>query len=137
MVGLLIITHDHVGTALYDAAVQMLGMCPLMAEVLPVMADCDPDAMVSHGRELVDKLNQGDGVLILTDMYGSTPSNIAARLAVNHQVLVVSGINLPMLVRIMNYPTLGVMELALKAESGGRDGIFYCVPEILSEDRDT
>jgi len=137
MVGLLIITHDHVGTALYDTAAHMLGMCPLMTEVMPVMADCDPDDMVGRGRELVEKLNQGDGVLILTDMYGSTPSNIAARLAVNHQVLVVSGINLPMLVRIMNYPTLGVMELALKAESGGRDGIFYCVPEILSEGRDT
>ena len=137
MVGLLIITHDHVGTALFETAAQMLGMCPLMAEVLPVRADCDPDAMVRRGRQLVDRLNQGDGVLILTDMYGSTPSNIAARLAVDHQVLVVSGINLPMLVRIMNYPTLGVMELALKAESGGRDGIFYCVPEIMSEGRDT
>ena len=137
MVGLLIITHDHVGTALYETAAQMLGMCPLMAEVLPVMADSDPDAMVKRGRGLVAKLNQGDGVLILTDMYGSTPSNIAARLAVDHKVLVVSGINLPMLVRIMNYPTLSVTELALKAESGGRDGIFYCVPEILSDGRDT
>ena len=137
MVGLLIITHDHVGTTLYETAAHMLGMCPLMAEVLPVMADCDPDAMVKRGRDLVAKLNQGDGVLILTDMYGSTPSNIAARLAVDHKVLVVSGINLPMLVRIMNYPMLGVAELALKAESGGRDGIFYCVPELLSDGRDT
>ena len=137
MVGLLIITHDHVGTVLYETAAHMLGMCPLMAEVLPVMADCDPDEMVRRGRELVEKLNQGDGVLILTDMYGSTPSNIAARLAVDHRILVVSGINLPMLVRIMNYPTLSVTELALKAESGGRDGIFYCVPEILSDARDT
>ena len=137
MVGLLIITHDHVGTALYETAANMLGMCPLMAEVLPVLADSDPDVMVKRGRELVEKLNTGDGVLILTDMYGSTPSNIAARLAVDHRVLVVSGVNLPMLVRIMNYPTLGVMELALKAESGGRDGIFYCVPEILGDWRDS
>ena len=137
MVGLLIITHDHVGTALYETAAQMLGMCPLMAEVLPVMTDCDPDVMVKRGRDLVSILNQGDGVLILTDMYGSTPSNIAARLAVDHKVLVVSGINLPMLVRIMNYPTLSVTELALKAESGGRVGIFSCVPEILSDGRDT
>jgi len=127
MVGLLIITHDHVGTALYETAAQMLGMCPLMAEVLPVMADCDPDAMVKRGRELVAKLNRGDGVLILTDMYGSTPSNIAARLAVDHKVLVVSGINLPMLVRIMNYPMLGVAELALKAESGVTASFIACL----------
>lgn len=130
MVGLLIVTHNQIGTALYETATHMLGMCPLMTEVLPVMGDSDPDAMVRQGSELIDRLDQGDGVLVLTDMYGSTPSNIAARLAVNHQVLVVSGINLPMLVRVMNYPALGVMELALKAESGGRDGIFYCVPDI-------
>ena len=137
MVGLLIVTHDHVGTVLYETAANMLGMCPLMVEVLPVMSDSDPDAMIRRGRKLVDKLDHGDGVLILTDIYGSTPSNIAAHLAIAHQVLVVSGINLPMLVRVMNYPTLGVMELALKAESGGRDGIFYCKPEILSDGRDT
>lgn len=130
MVGLLIVTHNQIGTALYETATHMLGMCPLMTEVLQVMGDSDPDAMVRQGTELIDRLDQGDGVLVLTDMYGSTPSNIAARLAVNHQVLVVSGINLPMLVRVMNYPALGVMELALKAESGGRDGIFYCVPDI-------
>jgi PTS system ascorbate-specific IIA component len=130
MVGLLIITHNQIGTALYETATHMLGMCPLMTEVLPVMDDSDPDAMVRQGGELIERLNQGDGVLILTDMYGSTPSNIAARLAVNHHVLVVSGINLPMRVRVRTYPTLGVTELALKAESGGRDGIFYCVPDI-------
>ena len=135
MVGLLIVTHNQIGEVLYETASNMLGMCPLMTEVLPVMADSDPDVMVRRGRGLVDRLNQGDGVLVLTDMYGSTPSNIAARLADNRQVLVVTGINLPMLVRVMNYPSLGVMELALKAESGGRDGIFYCVPEILSDGR--
>jgi len=133
MVGLLIVTHNRIGETLYETASNMLGMCPLRAEVLSVMADCDPDDMVKRGRKLVNKLNQGDGVLILTDMYGSTPSNIAARLANDHQVLVVSGVNLPMMVRVMNYPTLSVTELALKAESGGRDGIFYCVPEMLSD----
>jgi len=130
MVGLLIVTHNQIGTALLETASHMLGMCPLMVEVLPVPADCDPDAMVRQGRELVDALNNGEGVLILTDMYGSTPSNIAARLADDQQILVVSGINLPMLVRVMNYPRLSVSELAIKAESGGRDGIFYCVPDV-------
>jgi PTS system mannose-specific IIA component len=130
MVGLLIVTHNQIGAAMLETASQMMGMCPLMVEVLPVNADCDPDAMVQRGRKLVSKLNTGDGVLVLTDMYGSTPSNIAARLADQQQVLVVSGINLPMLVRVMNYPRLGVTELAVKAESGGRDGIFYCIPDV-------
>lgn len=130
MVGLLIVTHDRIGAALLETASHMLGMCPLMVEVLGVPADCDPDDMVRRGRKLLHELNNGEGVLILTDMYGSTPSNIAARLAEEGQVLVVSGVNLPMLVRVMNYPRLSVSELAIKAESGGRDGIFYCVPEV-------
>ncbi len=130
MVGLLIITHDQIGSVLLETASHMMGMCPLMVEVLPVTADCDPDEMVRRGRALTHELDAGDGVLILTDMYGSTPSNIAARLAEDNHVLVVSGVNLPMMVRVMNYPRLSVSELAIKAESGGRDGIFYCVPEV-------
>ena len=129
MVGLLLVTHDQIGKALLETASHMLGMCPLMVDVLSVPADCDPDEMTQRGHRLVDKLDGGEGVLILTDMYGSTPSNIAARLADIRRVLVVSGVNLPMLVRVMNYPRLSVGELAAKAESGGRDGIFYCVPE--------
>src|SRR3569623_1244946 len=127
MVGLLLITHTQIGTALLDSATDMLGMCPLMVEALPVKPDCEPEAMGSRGRALVRDLNHGDGVLVLTDMYGSTPSNIAGRL-VDDQVMVVCGVNLPMLVRVMNYPRLSLPDLADKAESGGRDGIFPYVP---------
>ena len=127
-VGLLLITHNQIGAALLETSSHMLGMCPLMVEVLAVPADCDPDAMVQRGREMVRGLDSGEGVLILTDMYGSTPSNIAARLIDNQRVLAVSGVNLPMLVRVMNYPGLSAADLAIKAESGGRDGIFYCIP---------
>lgn len=128
MVGLLLITHHHIGTALLDTATHMLGMCPLMVSAMPILPDCEPEAMVNHGRALVSELNNGDGVLVLTDMYGSTPSNIAARLADEHDVMVVCGVNLPMLVRVMNYPRLSLQDLADKAESGGRDGIFPYVP---------
>src|SRR3569623_64738 len=92
MVGLLLITHNQIGTALLDTATDMLGMCPLMVEALPVKPDCEPEAMVSRGRALVRDLNHGDGVLVLTDMYGSTPSNIAGRL-VDDQVMVVCGVD--------------------------------------------
>src|SRR3569833_3172388 len=115
MVGLLLITHNQIGTALLDTATDKLGMCPLMVEALPVIPDCEPEAMVSRGRALVRDLILGDGVLVLTDMYGSTPSNIAGRL-VDDQVMVVCGVNLPMLVRVMNYPRLSLPDLADKAE---------------------
>lgn len=130
MVGLLIITHNQIGTALMETATHTLGMCPLMAEVLPVLADCEPEAMVHKARKLAVKLNKGDGVLVLTDMYGSTPSNIAGRLADDRGTMVVCGVNLPMLIRVMNYPSLSLAELAAKAESGGRDGIFPYVPQM-------
>ncbi len=129
MVGLLVITHNQIGTALMETATHTLGMCPLMAEVLPVLADCEPEAMVAEARRLAAKVNKGDGVLVLTDMYGSTPSNVAGHLAEDHGTLVVCGVNLPMLIRVMNYPKLTLQELAAKAESGGRDGIFPYVPQ--------
>lgn len=132
MVGLLLITHNYIGTALLDTATHMLGMCPLMVEAMPVLPDCEPEAMVGRGRDLVHALDRGDGVLVLTDMYGSTPSNIAGRLAEDSQVMVVCGVNLPMLVRVMNYPRLSLPDLADKAESGGRDGIF---PYVLRNER--
>src|SRR3569623_2802670 len=98
-----------------------------MVAALPVTPDCEPEALGSRGRALVRDLNHCDGVLVLTDMYGSTPSNIAGRL-VDDQVMVVCGVNLPMLARVVNYPRRSLPDLADKAESGGRDGIFPYVP---------
>ena len=131
MIGLLIITHNNIGGELVETATAMLGMCPIITEVLAVMPSSDPDAVLREARTLLCKLNNGVGVLVLTDMYGSTPSNIAAHLADEKQVKVIAGINLPMLVRVLNYPQLGLQELANKALSGGRDGILLCSP--LSE----
>ncbi len=131
MIGLLIITHNNIGGELVETATAMLGMCPIITEVLAVMPSSDPDAVLREARALLCKLNKGVGVLVLTDMYGSTPSNIAVHLVDEKQVKVIAGINLPMLVRVLNYPQLGLQELANKALSGGRDGILLCRP--LSE----
>jgi PTS system ascorbate-specific IIA component len=59
-------------------------------------------------------------------MYGSTPSNIANRLMKRPEVSVISGISLPMLIRVMNYPKLSLPELINKALTGGHDGILLC-----------
>ena len=124
-VGILIITHSNIGLSLYDAVTSVMGSCPLPTKLLPVSLDSEPDALVVRARELVNELEQGQGVLVLTDMYGSTPSNIACRLA-NGQVRVVTGINLPMLVRVMNYPNLDLTQLANKALTGGHEGVITC-----------
>lgn len=124
--GLLLITHDQIGNAMIDSATNMLGMCPMALEMVSVTTGCRPDAMMEMALAAIDRLDQGSGVLVLTDMYGSTPSNIANRLVGLDRVRVVAGLNLPMLVRVLNYPRLDLEELAQKAVSGGRDGIFIC-----------
>lgn len=128
MIGLLIITHNNVGAELIKTATAMLGVCPVMAAVLSVTPESDPDSILGEARHLVTGLNRGAGVLVLTDMYGSTPSNIAAHFVNEEQVKVIAGINLPMLVRVLNYPQLDLHQLADKALSGGRDGILLCRP---------
>ncbi len=125
-IGLLIVTHDNIGAALMESATTTLGMCPMALELLPVTTGCDPDELFRRAVAAVRRLDRGHGVLVLTDMYGSTPSNVANRLSTLDRVAVVAGINLPMLIRVFNYPDLGLEALARKAVSGGREGIFAC-----------
>lgn len=125
-VGLLLITHNRIGDELLDTARKMLGICPLLTNTLAVTAEDDLDGLRERARAAVRELDQGDGVLVLTDMFGSTPSNIAADLREISTVNVVAGINLPMLVRVLNYPSLSLEQLTNKATSGGYDGILRC-----------
>ena len=129
-VGLCLISHNRIGEALLDTAVSMLGGQPLPAAVIAVTPASDPVQILERARAAVRELDQGDGVIVLTDMFGSTPSNIATALKRdNEHVTVIAGVNLPMLVRLMNYPRLGMAQLKDKALSGGREGIFSCGPE--------
>ncbi len=126
-IGLLLITHNRIGAELLDTARSMLGdRLPLATQALAVNRNCDPDRMLDSARTMLAELDGGDGVLVLTDAYGSTPSNIANRVGTGDRVAVVAGVNLPMLVRVLNYPELGLTELSRKACSGGRDGIVNC-----------
>ncbi len=125
-VGLLIVTHDRIGEALLRTASRMLNQLPLTARVLPVPTDANPERLVEQGQRLVAQLDSGDGVLVLTDMYGSTPSNIAFSLLQPGLVQVIAGINLPMLIRTLNYAALDLAQLTEKAISGGKEGIFCC-----------
>lgn len=125
-VGLLLITHDRLGEQLLQTATTMLGLCPLNAESIAVRGDGDPDAVIETAGQILARLDEGDGVLLLTDIYGSTPSNIAMRLLDSRRATLVAGVNLPMLIRVLNYPRLSLDELAQKALSGGRDGVLLC-----------
>lgn len=128
-VGVLIIAHDDIGLSLLDTANHMLGSCPLQLEILRVTHTSYLESLRERAQELINKLDTGHGVLILTDMYGSTPSNIACYAADRKRVQVVTGLNLPMLIRVLNYSRLSLTELTQKAISGGREGVCaYLTP---------
>ncbi|MCW9023606.1 MAG: PTS fructose transporter subunit IIA [Gammaproteobacteria bacterium] len=122
-VGLLILTHSEIGHSLYDTAVAIVGSATLQTEILVASMDCNIEQRLNEARRILKQLDKGQGVLILTDMYGATPSNIASEL-LSKQTILVSGINLPMLLRVMNYPDLNLDELAEKAVTGGQDGVL-------------
>ncbi len=128
-VGILLLTHGQIGNALLQTAVEVLGVCPLSSCVLSAPAGCDPEKILSEAGAALNELDSGDGVLVLTDLYGSTPSNIACKLQLHAQVRVVTGLNLPMLIRVLNYPGLELDALRDKALSGGRDGVLSCNAE--------
>lgn len=136
-VGLCLISHNRIGEALLDTATSMLGCRPLPVSVIPVTSVCDPDKVLKQAREAIEQIDQGDGVIVLTDMYGSTPSNIATALKRdNDRIVVIAGLNLPMLVRLMNYPGLNLGQLTEKALSGGQEGIFRCGRDDDGDDED-
>lgn len=121
--GLLILSHTGIGPVLLGTATHMLGEIPMPAKVLTAARDCDLEEVYDHAQDLVHELDSGNGVLILTDLIGSTPSNIAGGLLAMENVRIVTGLNMSMLLRVLNYHDLSLDELVGKAISGGRDGI--------------
>ncbi len=124
-VGVLLLTHEAMGAALIGAARHVLGKLPLEVDVIEVDAGADPDSTLTHAAAHARGLDAGAGVLVLTDLYGATPCNVAQRLpSLGITTHCVSGLNLPMLLRVLNYPEQNLDELAQTAASGGRGGIF-------------
>ena len=124
-VSILLMTHNNIGDCLLQTTTKVLGMCPLNTRSLSVPFDSDPDHMLQQATEFVQSMDTGDGVLILTDMFGATPSNIAHRLSEPGKVMVVTGLNLPMMMRIMNYPNFNLEEMVEAAVTGGKEGVIY------------
>ena len=125
-VGLLLVTHGKIGHLLLETMSDMLGELPLLADVLEVRRVQATDALLSQGHRAIERLDSGQGVLLLTDAYGSTPSNIAGKLSACANTALVAGVNLPMLVRVFNYPDKPLPELARLAVEAGQKGVMIC-----------
>lgn len=125
-VGILLVTHLGLGTALSAVAGRLLGRLPLAVEAFEVSWDADPEAVLPAASAALRRVDGGDGVLVLTDMYGATPANLAARLAqLGTPVRRVSGLSLPMLLRVLNYPELPLEDLPAVAAAGARNGVLH------------
>ncbi|WP_198266262.1 PTS sugar transporter subunit IIA [sulfur-oxidizing endosymbiont of Gigantopelta aegis] len=126
-VTLLLITHDNIGSSILSTATNMMGVSPIVCHNLKITSQMDIEQGYELARAFCHTLGDNDELLIVTDIYGSTPSNIAAKLTEKrapNKCLIVTGINLPMLVRIMNYAHLSLHDLAEKACSSASDSIF-------------
>jgi mannose PTS system EIIA component len=123
MIGILIITHGTLGESLIHCVSHVLNKRPPRVRALGVTAQDDPLLLLPHARALVKELDAGHGVLILADMYGGTPSNMAAKLVVPGKVEGVAGVNLPMLIRALTYRDRDLTTIVSKAVSGGCEGV--------------
>lgn len=125
MIGILLITHGSLGESLIACATHVLGARPEQLSALAVNTTDDPRQLSAKASELVVKLNTGDGVLIMSDMYGATPCNMVSNVLQPGLIEAVAGVNLPMLVRTMTYRHEPISALIEKAISGGREGVVY------------
>ncbi len=124
MIGILLITHGSYGEALVQNACHVLNKRPPLLNQLGVSAQDDPLDLLPLGREMVRLVDGGAGVLVLTDIFGASPANLALKLLEPKRVEGLTGVNLPMLLRALTYRDKDLSVLLKRARDGGRDGIF-------------
>ncbi len=124
MIALLIVAHGNLGDSLIQCATFVLGKRPEALENLDLSACEDPADMLARARVKVTELDQGEGVLVLTDVYGATPCNTVCKVIASNSVEAISGVNLPMLLKALTYRDQGMARLVEKAVSGGQAGII-------------
>jgi mannose PTS system EIIA component len=120
LIGILLVTHNGLGDSLVDCVQHVMGGVPPNLKVLSVLADDDPQHKEGEARALIAQLDTGAGVLLLADLFGATPCNIARRLHQPGRVEGLAGVNLPMLLRAVCHSARPLAEVAEKALESGR-----------------
>lgn len=130
MAGILIIAHAPLASALKECVAHIYGGLPARIGAIDVLPDSDPVQVVALAQSEIERLREDNGMLVLTDMFGATPANIASRLATVPGVRVLAGVNLPMLVRGVCYRTCELDTLVDKALAGASKGIHAIGPLV-------
>jgi len=134
MIPLLIVAHGNFGDSLIQCVSHVLGQRPEQLESLDLSACDEPGEMLERARAQIARLDRGKGVLILTDVYGATPCNTVCQLIQYEHVEAVAGVNLPMLLKALNYRNETLALLIRKAVQGGQGGVMYIQPRDAEEE---
>lgn len=129
MIGILVVSHEPLGTALLHCTRHIFGRLPMQLAALDVVPDEDPEAALKAARHLVGRINDGSGVIVLTDLYGATPARIAAQLAEPQRTIVIAGVNLPLLVKAITHRRGPIEQIAGQLLEGVPATIFQVEPE--------
>ncbi len=130
MIGILLVTHGTMGEALLQNVCHVLNKRPPLLAQLGVAAQDDPLDILPLARRMVEQVDEGEGVLVMTDIYGATPANVVLKLLEPGRVEGVAGVSLPMLLRALTYREKGMETLVAKAVSGARDGVLNMLKDI-------
>lgn len=123
MIGMLIVTHCDLGKEFLNAAEFIVGRIDA-ADSISIIQTSESKALRDTIEKKITDLDQGQGVLILTDMFGGTPSNISLSFLSEERVEVLTGVNLPMVIAIVqNRGNLNLKSVAEKAKEAGNMGI--------------
>ncbi|MDE2439378.1 MAG: PTS fructose transporter subunit IIA [Betaproteobacteria bacterium] len=124
MIGIFLITHGSYGEALVQNACHVLNKRPPQLNQLGLSAQDDPLDLLPLARQMLQLVDNGEGVLVLTDIFGASPANLVLKLLEPGRIEGLSGANLPMLLRALTYRDKGMETLLIRARDGGRDGIL-------------
>lgn len=122
-IGIIIVAHGAFGSAVLRAAESIMGA---QEDCVSISVDVahDVDEAVGRLTNAAERLDRGEGVIVLTDMFGGTPTNLALALLGKNRAEVITGVNLPMLLKVIEArTTLSLAELAQQADEAGKAGI--------------
>ncbi|MDD3326884.1 MAG: PTS fructose transporter subunit IIA [Zoogloea sp.] len=125
MIGILLITHGTLGEALVQCVSHVMNRRPAQLMQLGISGQDDPLDALPLARRLIELVDSGDGVLILTDILGATPANTAAKLLEPGRIEGVTGVNVPMLLRVITYRERAMEVLVKKAVAGACEGVVH------------
>ncbi|MEQ1663124.1 MAG: PTS fructose transporter subunit IIA [Thiobacillus sp.] len=124
MIGILVVAHGSLAASLVECAVHVLGTRPSNLATVDFVGHADPDERQKVLQARLNEIDQGDGVLVLADVYGATPCNTLCRLLEPAHIEGVSGVNLPMLLKALNYrDTMTLPQLIARIVEGSRNSI--------------